>query len=212
MVDKACEEHFMYSKVKVSSKTPDVVIIHSNMVKEADRSSLQSSDSSVIDETLFEQDDKRQNDEDNTANKVQEIHEESDSDDGHSPADDQTLETEQTSAATDDVATSTGGSDDDKQIIAAMKEKYALGLFTYDKMQLSEENDVDIEAEVKEFEDNVKEVTNEVNEVTEEFKELIEVVTEDEEEDLNLDESSDGADYPRSASTSSIHSVSDKVR
>ena len=203
----------MYSKVKVSSKTPDVVIIHSNVVKEADRSSLQSSDSSVIDETLFEQDDKRQNDEDNTANKVQEIHdEESDSNDGHSPADDQTLETEQTSAATDDVATSTGGSDDDKQIIAAMKEKYALGLFTYDEMQLSEENDVDIEAEVKEFEDNVKEVTNEVNEVTEEFKELIEVVTEDEEEDLNLDESSDGADYPRSASTSSIHSVSDKVR
>merc|ERR1712045_1016244 len=82
VVDKACEEHFMYSKVKVSSKTPNVVIIHSNVVKEADRSSLQSSDSSVIDETLFEQDDKRQNNEDNTANKVQEIHEESDSDDG----------------------------------------------------------------------------------------------------------------------------------
>merc|ERR1712038_177231 len=122
VVDKACDEHFKLGKLQVSSKTPDVVIIHSNVVKEEDRSSLQSSDSSVIDETLFEQDDKRQNDEDNTANKVEEIHEESDSDDGHSPADYQTLETEQTSAATDDVAMSTGGSDDDKQIIAAMKE------------------------------------------------------------------------------------------
>ena len=50
------------------------------------------------------------------------------------------------------------------------------------------------------------------NSIILEIKELIEVVTEDEEEDLNLDESSDGADYPRSASTSSIHSVSDKVR
>ena len=210
MVDKACDEHFKLGKLQVSSKTPDVVIIHSNVVKEEDRSSLQSSDSSVIDETLFEQDDKRQNDEDNTANKVEEIHEESDSDDGHSPADYQTLETEQTSAATAD----------DKHIIAAMKEKYALGLFTYNEMQLSEENDVDIEDEVKEFEVNVKEVTmtDEVEEITEEVPELKdivtevkEVVTEDDEEDLNLDESSDGADYPRSASTSSIHSVSDKV-